>query len=65
MRAHINVSSKHVVWIKIRNTPTFFVHFVMQVMHKIFMTGDLSPQQITYSIVSSLNDVPRNNMKHP
>ena len=37
----------------------------MHIMHKIFLTGALSPQKITSSMVLSLTGVTRNNPKHP
>ena len=67
MRSHINVSSNQVVQIstKTRNTPILFTHNVMHIMHEIFLTGALSHQQFTSSMVPSLNVVPGKNLKHP
>ena len=60
MRSQINVSSNQVVHIltKNKNTPTSFLHIVMQVVNGIFMTGSLSPQQLTSSMLPSLTGAP-------
>ena len=59
----MNVSSKQVVQIltKIWNATTSFTHIVIHIMHKIFLTGDLSPQQLISSMAPSLTCVKRKN----
>ena len=66
MRYQINVSSNQLVQrlTKIRNTPTSTIHILMQIMIEIFLTGNLSPQNITSSMVTSFTDTPRNNLRH-
>ena len=67
MRAHINVSSRQVVHrlTKIRNNQTSFMRILVHIMHKIFMTGALSPQHLIYLMVPSLTGAPINNPIHP
>ena len=48
---------------KTTNTPTYFTHIVMQIMHEIFLTGAMSHQQLTYSMVPSFTGAPRNNLR--
>ena len=56
MIAYINVSSNQVMQksTEISNTPTFSTHIVMQIMQEIFLAGDMSPRNLTSSIVPSL-----------
>ena len=49
---------------KIRNNPTSFTRVVIQIMRKIFLTGVMSPQQLTSSVVLLFVGEPRNNPRH-
>ena len=55
MRSRINVFSRKVVQISTKpsNTPTSLTHTVEKIVQKISLTGDLSPQNITYSMAIS------------
>ena len=66
MKYHINASSNKAIQksTKIRNTLTPSIHIVMQIMQGIFITEDLTHQQLTSSMVPSLDGAPRNNLKH-
>ena len=65
-RSHINVSSKQVVHksTKIRNTTSYSTYIVIQITLEIFLTGSLSPQHLTSSMLPSLTGAPRNNLRH-
>ena len=66
MRSHINFSSNQVMHksTKINNTPNSSIHIVMQIMPDIFITGYLSPRQITSQMVHLLAGDTRNNQRH-
>ena len=61
VRSHINYFSKQVMHksTKIRKNPTSSTHIVMQIMQEIFLTGALSPQQLTSSVEPPMNVAPR------
>ena len=61
MKSNINVSSEQAMQIstKIRNTPTSYMHIVIQIMLEIFLTYSLSYQQLASLMVSSLTGEPR------
>ena len=67
MISHINVSSRKAVQIstKLSNTPKLFTHTAMRILNNIFLTGAPPPQQLTSSMVPSINGARINNMKHP
>ena len=61
VRSHINYFSKQVMHksTKIRKNPTSSTHIVMQIMQEIFLTGALSPQQLTSSVEPPMTVAPR------
>ena len=64
--SHINVSSKKVMHkrTKIRNNLTSSTHIFINITKEIYLTGALSPQHLTSSMVPSLTGFPVNNPRH-
>ena len=49
---------------KTRNTPTSFIHIVIQIMKEIYQTYAIPHQQFKSSMVLSFFGVPGNNLIH-
>ena len=67
MRTQINVASRQVIQrpIKLKNTPTYFTHTVMQIMQDIYLTGALSPQNLNSSMALRYTGVQLINPRNP
>ena len=65
MKDHINFTSKQEIQksTKFRNTQTFSIHILVQIMQEIFLTGYISHKQLNSSMELSLTGAPKYNMR--